>query len=154
VDENVSIFLQKNRQKEKSTHKEITSKTITNESRNLNLYSNWQSPAVFAEFMRHMYTLINIKKNEERKEKLVLLIYVCEHEKNNEVLCPLSKIVIYIYTYKLLFDIAYGRSSSRMYSVFIIKMFGRMALCKRERKSLLKGILFVLSFFFSLSRQQ
>jgi uncharacterized membrane protein len=57
---------------------------------------------------------------------------------------------IYIYTYKWLFDIAYGRSNSRIYSVFIIKMFGRMALYKRERKSLLKGILFSFAFFFFL----
>jgi hypothetical protein len=45
------------------------SNELKEESRSSKLYSNWQLPAVFAEHRRHMYTFINIKKKEEKKEQ-------------------------------------------------------------------------------------
>jgi len=87
-------------QKKKFYQSRNQGERTNNESRNLKLYLNWQSPAVFAERRQHMYTFTNIKKNEERKEKLhTNRMYVNEKKKGVLPFIENSNVYIYIYKY-------------------------------------------------------
>jgi hypothetical protein len=117
-------------------------------TKNLKSYLNCRSPAVFARCRRHMCTFNNIE-NEERKRTRTNHTFV-NTKKKAKVLCPLSKLVMYIYIYILLFDVAYSRSNSRVYSAFIVNVRTNGTTQKRKKEFAYGCTLFFFFFFLLL----
>lgn len=112
------FFLSKKIIKERPSHK----------TRSGQFYSNWQSPAVFAEHGRHMYTIVNIKKNEESEEKLRTNYTYVNTRRRKGVMAFIETSNVYIYT--LLFNIAYSSSKSR---IDLVRTNGTTQKRKKER---------------------